>query len=65
VFFPHVGFDTQGNVINYKYNEMMTAEEISDRSTKILAFMDLAGHRRYFRTTVQALSGEWHGPSML
>ncbi|XP_058811686.1 GTP-binding protein 2 [Topomyia yanbarensis] len=52
-----LGFDQQGNVINYKYNEMMTAEEISDRSTKLVTFMDLAGHRRYIKTTVQALSG--------
>ncbi|XP_053682750.1 GTP-binding protein 2 [Sabethes cyaneus] len=52
-----LGFDHQGNVINYKYNEMMTAEEISDRSTKLVTFMDLAGHRRYLKTTVQALSG--------
>lgn len=52
-----LGFDSQGNVINYKYNEMMTAEEISDRSSKLVTFMDLAGHRRYIRTTVQALTG--------
>lgn len=52
-----LGFDTQGNVINYKYNEMMTAEEISDKSSKLVTFMDLAGHRRYLRTTVQALTG--------
>lgn len=52
-----LGFDIQGNVINYKYNEMMTSEEISDRSSKLVTFMDLAGHRRYIRTTVQALTG--------
>ncbi|KAL1399379.1 hypothetical protein pipiens_020051, partial [Culex pipiens pipiens] len=52
-----LGFDQQGNVINYKYNELMTAEEISDLSTKLVTFMDLAGHRRYLKTTVQALSG--------
>lgn len=52
-----LGFDIQGNVINYKYNEMMTAEEISDRSSKLVTFMDLAGHRRYIKTTVQALTG--------
>lgn len=52
-----LGFDQIGNVINYKYNEMMTAEEISDRSSKLVTFMDLAGHRRYIRTTVQALTG--------
>lgn len=44
-------------MINYKYNEFMTAEEISDKSTKLVTFMDLAGHRRYLKTTVQALSG--------
>lgn len=43
-----LGFDSMGNIINYKYNEMMTAEEISDRSTKLVTFMDLAGHRRYY-----------------
>lgn len=52
-----VGFDSQGSVINYKFNEMMTAEEICDRSTKLVTFMDLAGHRRYLRTTVLALTG--------
>uniref|UniRef100_A0A182Q877 Tr-type G domain-containing protein n=1 Tax=Anopheles farauti TaxID=69004 RepID=A0A182Q877_9DIPT len=52
-----LGFDAEGSVINYKYNEMMTAEEISDRSTKLVTFMDLAGHRRYLKKTVQALSG--------
>uniref|UniRef100_A0A182J1Q8 Tr-type G domain-containing protein n=1 Tax=Anopheles atroparvus TaxID=41427 RepID=A0A182J1Q8_ANOAO len=52
-----LGFDAQGSVINYKYTEMMTAEEISDRSTKLVTFMDLAGHRRYMKTTVQALTG--------
>lgn len=52
-----LGFDSQGNVINYGYNEMMTAEEISDRSSKLVTFMDLAGHRKYMKTTVQALTG--------
>nr|XP_036224780.1 GTP-binding protein 2 isoform X1 [Bactrocera oleae] len=52
-----LGFDSQGTIINYKYNELTTAEEISDRSTKLVTFLDLAGHRRYMRTTVQALLG--------
>lgn len=51
-----LGFDSQGNVINY--SELMTAEEISEQSTKLVTFMDLAGHRRYMKTTVQALSGQ-------
>lgn len=36
---------------------MMTSEEVSDKSSKLVTFMDLAGHRRYIRTTVQALTG--------
>lgn len=52
-----LGFDDVGNVINYKHNEMMTTEEISELSTKLISFMDLAGHRRYMRTTIQAVSG--------
>ena len=52
-----LGFDEHGNVINYKHNEMMKAEEISELSTKLISFMDLAGHRRYMRTTIQAVSG--------
>jgi GTPase len=60
-----LGFDNCGNIINYKYNEMMTAEEISDRSTKLISFIDLAGLRRYFKTTVQAVSGYSPHYSML
>ncbi|XP_075223278.1 GTP-binding protein 2 isoform X2 [Lycorma delicatula] len=52
-----LGFNCQGEVINY--NEVMTAEEICERSSKLITFMDLAGHRKYLRTTVQGLSGYW------
>lgn len=51
-----LGFDTQGNVINLSM-DMMTAEEITEKSSKLVTFMDLAGHRRYLKTTVQALTG--------
>ncbi|XP_055324715.1 GTP-binding protein 2 [Sitodiplosis mosellana] len=51
-----IGFDTEGNVINLAL-DMMTAEEISEKSSKLVTFMDLAGHRRYLKTTVQALTG--------
>ncbi|XP_059620841.1 GTP-binding protein 2 [Phlebotomus argentipes] len=50
-----LGFDAVGNVINT--NDMITAEEVRDKSAKLVTFMDLAGHRRYLRTTVQALTG--------
>lgn len=52
-----LGFDSKGEVINY--SELMTAEEICENSTKLITFMDLAGHRKYLRTTVQGLSGYW------
>lgn len=51
-----LGFDTQGNVINLAL-DMMTAEEVSEKSSKLVTFMDLAGHRRYLKTTIQALTG--------
>lgn len=35
----------------------MTAEEICDVSTKLVTFLDLAGHKKYIRTTIQGLSG--------
>jgi GTPase len=35
----------------------MTAEEICENSTKLITFIDLAGHRKYLRTTVLGLTG--------
>lgn len=35
----------------------MTAEEICDVSTKLVTFLDLAGHKKYIHTTIQGLSG--------
>ncbi|RZF44569.1 hypothetical protein LSTR_LSTR001327 [Laodelphax striatellus] len=58
-----LGFDEQGEVINY--NEVMTSEEICERSSKLVTFMDLAGHRKYLRTTVQGLTGYWPHHVML
>ncbi|PSN51832.1 GTP-binding protein 2 [Blattella germanica] len=50
-----LGFDTQGHIVNY--SEFMTAEEICENSTKLITFIDLAGHRKYLRTTVLGLTG--------
>jgi GTP-binding protein 1 len=35
----------------------LTWEEISERSSKVISFIDLAGHERYLRTTVFGLTG--------
>lgn len=42
-------------MINYK--EAVSAVEICANSSKLVTFMDLAGHRKYLRTTVAGLSG--------
>lgn len=52
-----LGFNSQGQPINYSYSELITAEEICDTSTKLVTFLDLAGHKKYIRTTIQGLSG--------
>ncbi|KAL0269757.1 UNVERIFIED_CONTAM: hypothetical protein PYX00_007387 [Menopon gallinae] len=50
-----LGFDAKGNVVNY--SQLMTSEEICESSTKLITFMDLAGHRKYLKTTVAGLTG--------
>jgi GTPase len=35
----------------------LTWEEICEKSSKIISFIDLAGHERYLRTTVFGLTG--------
>ncbi|KAL1492702.1 hypothetical protein ABEB36_010918 [Hypothenemus hampei] len=52
-----LGFNSEGNPINYSSSELITAEEICDSSTKLVTFLDLAGHKKYLRTTIQGLSG--------
>lgn len=39
------------------YQKARTAEEIRDRSSKLITFLDLAGHKKYLKTTVAGLSG--------
>ncbi|KRT83365.1 hypothetical protein AMK59_4740 [Oryctes borbonicus] len=52
-----LGFNSEGTPVNYSYSELMTAEEICDASTKLVTFLDLAGHKKYIHTTIQGLSG--------
>lgn len=60
-----IGFDVDGQVINYNSGDLMTAEEICVNSTKLVTFLDLAGHRKYLRTTIQGLSGYFPHYAML
>ncbi|XP_046598507.1 GTP-binding protein 2 isoform X1 [Neodiprion lecontei] len=50
-----IGFDSEGHVLNYA--EMNTAEEICEQASKVVTFIDLAGHRKYLRTTLLGLTG--------
>ncbi|KAK0083406.1 hypothetical protein PV325_008831 [Microctonus aethiopoides] len=50
-----IGFDNDGHVLNYA--EMTTAEEICENASKVVTFIDLAGHRKYLRTTLLGLMG--------
>lgn len=51
-----IGFDNEGHVLNYA--ELTTAEEICEHASKVVTFIDLAGHRKYLRTTLLGLTGE-------
>ena len=38
------------------YSESRTAEEICESSSKMITFIDLAGHHKYLKTTVFGLT---------
>lgn len=50
-----LGFDADGNPIDY--SSCATADEIGETSTKLITFIDLAGHHKYLKTTISALTG--------
>lgn len=60
-----LGFSTKGQPIFPDHEsesggtkrEKLTWEEITKRASKVVSFIDLAGHERYFKTTLYGLSG--------
>ena len=42
-------------VVNY--SDSCSAEEICELSSKIITFLDLAGHQKYLKTTIFGLTG--------
>ncbi|KAK5639710.1 hypothetical protein RI129_012202 [Pyrocoelia pectoralis] len=53
-----LGFNNQGvPVHNNSHSKLMTPEEICELSTKLVSFLDLAGHRKYIHTTIKGLLG--------
>uniref|UniRef100_A0A1A7ZXZ9 GTP binding protein 2 n=1 Tax=Nothobranchius furzeri TaxID=105023 RepID=A0A1A7ZXZ9_NOTFU len=54
ISFEILGFNSKGEVVNY--SESRTAEEICESSSKMITFIDLAGHHKYLKTTVFGLT---------
>lgn len=60
-----LGFDAVGNVVNYSTITTPTWSEIIENSSKVICFVDLAGHKRYFKTTVCGMTGHFPDYAML
>ena len=54
-----LGFDNKGEVVNEKLRKLKapTWPEIVRASSKICTFYDMAGHEKYFNTTIRGMSG--------
>lgn len=46
-----LGFDKRGNIVNYSSDRTPNWSEICEQSSKLITFMDLAGHEKYLKTT--------------
>jgi len=49
-----LGFNSKGQVLNYSDS---TIEEICAEASKLITFLDLAGHQKYIKTTIFGLTG--------
>ncbi|KAM3961728.1 LOW QUALITY PROTEIN: GTP-binding protein 1 [Aphomia sociella] len=55
-----LGFDSVGNVVNKPDHGTLDWVKICEKSSKVITFIDLAGHERYLKTTVFGMTG--HAP---
>jgi len=55
-----LGFDSAGEVVNY--STCISAEEICEKSTKVITLIDLAGHQKYMKTAIFGLTA--HRPDL-
>lgn len=51
-----LGFDKDGEIVNYRDVGRMSWPDIVKESNKIISFFDLAGHEKYLKTTILGLS---------
>ncbi|MGH0169777.1 UNVERIFIED_CONTAM: hypothetical protein FKN15_059647 [Acipenser sinensis] len=59
ISFEIMGFNSKGEVVNYSESrtaESRTAEEICESASKMITFIDLAGHHKYLKTTIFGLT---------
>jgi len=55
-----LGFDSTGNVVNQPDHGSLDWVKVCENSSKVITFIDLAGHERYLKTTVFGMTG--HAP---
>ena len=53
-----LGFNENGNIVNYKNNRQQSWPEIVKDSTKIISFFDLCGHLKYIHTTIFGMTSQ-------
>ncbi|MFQ5997897.1 MAG: GTP-binding protein [Candidatus Bathyarchaeia archaeon] len=52
-----LGFDESGRVVNYEIASPLDEAEVFLNSAKVIDFVDLGGHERYFKTTLRGITG--------
>jgi len=52
-----IGFDNNGNIVNWSLKDPLDEAEVTLKSNKIIRLIDLGGHERYLRTTLKGLLG--------
>ncbi|CAF3097727.1 unnamed protein product [Rotaria sp. Silwood2] len=60
MIFDILGFDAQGAIVNRPDthgNQSLDWTNICQKSTKVVTFIDLAGHEKYLKTTVFGMTG--------
>jgi len=55
-----LGFDSNGTVVNRPDHGSLDWVKVCENSSKVITFIDLAGHERYLKTTVFGMTG--HAP---
>ena len=60
-----VGFTSEGRIVNYGQARAPSWTDICEQASKVLLFIDLAGHEKYLKTTVFGLTGNYPDYSML